>query len=161
MADVVFVAPYFLPTTARFIDAVARTPGVRLGLISHDPAEKLGPEVKNRLTSHLKVDNALDTAHLVAAVAAIGREMGGVDRLMGPLEELQVPLAVVREQLGIPGIDVETARNFRDKDRMKSVMARNGLPCAQHRLVGSADDARRFISEIGLPVVAKPPAGSG
>lgn len=161
MLDVVFVAPYFLPTTARFIDAVARTPGVRLGLISHDPREKLGAEVSNRLTSHLRVDNALDTAHLVGAVAAIGREMGGVDRLMGPLEELQVPLAVVREQLGIPGIGVETARNFRDKDRMKSVMARNGLPCARHRLVGSADEARRFISEIGLPVVAKPPAGSG
>ncbi|HKZ19553.1 MAG TPA: ATP-grasp domain-containing protein [Acidimicrobiia bacterium] len=161
MPDVVFVAPYFLPTTARFIDAVARTPGVRLGLISHDPREKLGAEVSNRLTSHLRVDNALDTAHLVGAVAAIGREMGGVDRLMGPLEELQVPLAVVREQLGIPGIGVETARNFRDKDRMKSVMARNGLPCARHRLVGSAEEARRFISAIGLPVVAKPPAGSG
>jgi hypothetical protein len=159
--EVVFVAPYFLPTTARFIDAVARTPGVRLGLISHDPREKLGSEVSNRLTSHLKVDNALDTAHLVGAVGAIGREMGGVDRLMGPLEELQVPLAVVREQLGIPGIGVETARNFRDKDRMKSVMARNGLPCARHRLVGSADEALGFISEIGLPVVAKPPAGSG
>ena len=161
MPEVVFVAPYFLPTTARFIDAVARTPGVRLGLISHDPREKLPSDVNNRLTSHLRVDNALHTAHLVAAVAAIGREMGGVDRLMGPLEELQVPLAVVREQLGIPGIDVETARNFRDKDRMKTVMARNGLPCARHRLVGSADEALGFISEIGLPVVAKPPAGSG
>lgn len=161
MPDVVFVAPYFLPTTARFIDAVGRTPGVRLGLISHDPREKLGPDVSNRLTSHLRVDNTLDTAHLVGAVAAIGRQMGGIDRLMGPLEELQVPLAVVREQLGIAGIDVETARNFRDKDRMKSVMARNGLPCARHRLVGTADEVRRFISEVGLPVVAKPPAGSG
>ena len=161
MPDVVFVAPYFLPTTARFIDAVARTPGVRLGLISHDPQEKLGSEVSNRLTSHLRVDNALDTAHLVGAVAAIGRELGGVDRLMGPLEELQVPLAVVREQLGIPGIDVETARNFRDKDRMKNVMARHGIPCARHRLVGSSDEVLRFISDIGLPVVAKPPAGSG
>ena len=142
--DVVFVAPYFLPTTARFIDAVARTPGVRLGLIGHDPRDKLGSELNNRLTSHLRVDNALDTAHLVAAVAAIGRELGGVDRLLGPLEELQVPLAVVREQLGIPGIDVETARNFRDKDRMKNVMAQNGLPCARHRLVGTAEGARRF-----------------
>lgn len=159
--DVVFVAPYFLPTTARFIDAVARTPGVRLGLISHDPREKLGSELNNRLTCHLRVDNALDTAHLVAAVAAIGRELGGVDRLLGPLEELQVPLAVVREQLGIPGIDVATARNFRDKDRMKNVMAEKGLPCARHRLVETADEARRFVADIGLPVVAKPPAGSG
>ena len=60
---------------------------------------------------------------------------------MGPLEELQVPMAVAREQLGIPGIDVETARNFRDKDRMKRVMAQNGLPCARHLLVGSGEEA--------------------
>jgi hypothetical protein len=158
--NVVFVAPYFLPTTTRFIDAVARTPGVRLGLISHDSREKLG-EVQNRLTAHLRIDNALDTAHLVGAVSALGRELGGVDRLLGPLEELQVPMAVVREQLGIPGIDVETARNFRDKDRMKRVMAENGLPCARHRLVGNPEEARRFIAENGYPVVAKPPAGSG
>lgn len=161
MSAVVFVAPYFLPTTARFIEAVATTPGVRLGLISHDSREKLGPEISDRLAAHLQMENALDPVQLVGAVASIGRELGGVDRLLGPLEELQVPMAVAREQLGISGVNVETARNFRDKDRMKSVMSAHGLPCAHHRLVGSAEEARRFINDNGLPVVAKPPSGSG
>jgi hypothetical protein len=38
------------------------------------------------------------------------------------LEQLQVLLAQVRERLGITGMDVRTARNFRDKAQMKSVL---------------------------------------
>ena len=70
-------------------------------------------------------------------------------------------MAEVREALGIPGIDVETARNFRDKDRMKRILNEAGLPCAQHRLVGGPEEAMSFIEKVGFPVVAKPPAGSG
>ncbi|MGQ0849243.1 MAG: ATP-grasp domain-containing protein [Actinomycetota bacterium] len=161
MPAVVFVAPYFLPTTTRFIAGAANTAGVRLGLVSSDPLEKLPGEVAGRLAAHFRVEDALDPAQLLRAVESLGGRLGSVERLMGPLEELQVPMAAVRSQLGIPGLDVNTARNFRDKDRMKSMLAEAGLPCARHRLVSGADEARRFITEIGLPVVAKPPAGSG
>ena len=41
MPNVVFVAPFFLETTLRFVDAVASLPGVRTGVISQDPADKL------------------------------------------------------------------------------------------------------------------------
>ena len=34
MPSVVFVAPFFLDTTLRFVDAVAELPGVRAGLVS-------------------------------------------------------------------------------------------------------------------------------
>jgi phosphoribosylaminoimidazole carboxylase (NCAIR synthetase) len=158
---VVFVAPYFLPTTSRFIAAAASQPGVKLGLISVDPQEKLPPEVAGRLAAHFQVEDALDPAQLAAAATAIRHQLGSIDRLMGPLEELQVPLAQVREAMSIPGANVQTALNFRDKDRMKQILNKEGLPCARHRLVGTPEEAQRFIAEIGLPVVAKPPAGSG
>lgn len=161
MLGVVFVAPYFLPTTSRFIAAAASQPGVNLGLISADSQEKLPREVAARLAAHFQVDDALDPAQLAAAVTAIRRQLGSIDRLMGPLEELQVPMAQVREAMSVPGIDVQTALNFRDKDRMKQILNKAGLPCARHRLVGSPQEATSFIDEIGLPVVAKPPSGSG
>lgn len=161
MPAVVFVAPYFLPTTSRFIAAAANVPGVRLGLVSTDPAEKIPPEVSPLLAAHYQVEDALDSSHLLGAVRSVGAQLGGVDRILGPLEELQVPMAQVRAELGVDGVDVETARNFRDKDRMKKVMSAHGLPCARHRLVGSAEEAWDFINSTGLPVVAKPPSGSG
>jgi hypothetical protein len=33
MPNVVFVAPYFLETTLRFVQGAAQLPGVRLGLV--------------------------------------------------------------------------------------------------------------------------------
>ena len=161
VAGVVFVAPYFLPATNRFMAAVAELPGVGVGLVSHDPEEKLPPEIRSRLAAHYQVGNALETRQLLAAVQALGSQLGGVRTILGPLEELQVPLAEVRERLGLEGVDVSTAANFRDKNRMKRVLREHGIPCARHRLVGDADTARQFVSESGLPVVAKPPAGSG
>ena len=80
---------------------------------------------------------------------------------MGVLEELQVPLAQVREHLGIAGMDAATARNFRDKAQMKSVLRAAGVPCARHRLADSAAAAAGFAEEVGYPLVVKPPAGSG
>ena len=102
--------------------AALSLPGVSLGLVSHEPAERLPAEIRDRLAAHYRVADALDPVQLVTAVQAISAQIGPIDCLMGPLEELQVPMAEVREALGIPGIDVETARNFRDKDRMKRIL---------------------------------------
>lgn len=161
VAGVVFVAPYFLPTTSRFMAAVADLPGVAVGLISHDPVEKLPSEIRSRLAAHQQVRDALETDQLLQAVQALAPRLGGVSRILGPLEELQVPLAEVRGRLGIEGVDASTAANFRDKNRMKGVLREHGIPCARHLLVGDAQSAREFVSASGLPVVAKPPAGSG
>jgi biotin carboxylase len=80
---------------------------------------------------------------------------------VGILEQLQVPLAQVRDALGIPGMDEESARNVREKARMKTVLGRAGVPCARHRLVTRTEDALDFLRLVGLPVVAKPPDGAG
>ena len=95
------------------------------------------------------------------AVEALGEHIGPVQRLLAVLEQLQVPLAQVREQLGIAGMDAATARNFRDKAQMKSVLRAAGVPCARHRLADSAAAAAGFAEEVGFPLVVKPPAGAG
>ena len=94
-------------------------------------------------------------------VRGLAARMGGVDRLLGTLEQAQVPLAAVRERLGLPGLRVEGAENFRDKARMKSALRAAGLPCARHRLVEDAASAREFAAASGFPLVVKPPAGAG
>ena len=88
--------------------------------------------------------------------------MGGrVDRLIGILEQLQEPLGEVRERLSIPGMDQETAKNFRDKARMKDALRAGGVPCARHALAGSARQAIAFGEQSGYPIVVKPPDGAG
>lgn len=161
MTVAVFVAPYLLEATTRFVDVAARLPGVRLALVTHETADRLPPVLKESLAAHWRVDDALDPAQIVAAVRGLAGQLGGVDRLFGALEQLQEPLGRAREELGLPGMDAATARNFRDKARMKEVLRAAGVPCARHRLARSPQDAGDFAAEVGYPLVVKPPAGAG
>src|ERR1700749_1470907 len=113
-----FVAPYLLDTTPRFVEAAARLPGVRTALITCEPADRLPPPLKEHLAAHWRIDDPLDPGQISAAVEGLSGWFGPVERLLAELEQLQVPLAKVREHLGVPGMGAATAANFRDKDRM-------------------------------------------
>lgn len=161
MAVVAFVAPYLLETTVRFAGAAARLPGVQLGLVTSEPVERVPAQLRDHLAGHWRIDDPLDPGQIAGAVRGLSGQIGPVRRLIGVLEQLQVQLARVREHLGIEGMTVDTAVNFRDKARMKSVWRAAGSPCARHRLAESAAAAQEFAAEVGFPVVVKPPAGAG
>jgi phosphoribosylaminoimidazole carboxylase (NCAIR synthetase) len=161
MVVAAFVAPFLAEATTRFVAAAAQLPEVRLAVITAEPADRLPPSLREHLAGHWRVDDALDPRQIAEATAALGRQLGTVERIVAALEQLQVPLAHVREALGIPGMDVETALNVRDKARMKSVLRAAGVPCARHQLVHGAAEAISFAEDVGFPLVAKPPAGAG
>jgi biotin carboxylase len=161
MTHVVFIAPRFLENTLRYVEAFASLTDAEVSLISEDPLERLHMALRERVAGHYRVGNVLDGDQLTVATRAIGRGIGRVDRLAGVLEQLQLPMAVARERLGIEGAWIETARRFRDKDRMKEVLREAGVPVAKSALVHSNEELREFVRAVGLPVVVKPPAGLG
>ena len=155
-----FAAPILSENAARMVAAIVGLPGVRVGVISQAPLEDLPEPVRSQV-SHWRIPDVLDTAQLHDAVGQLEQRLGRVDRLFGAYEQLQVPLAEVREQRGIAGMRAEAARNFRDKARMKSLLREAGLPCARHRLVTEPAGAVAFARETGFPLIVKPPAGAG
>lgn len=161
MVVAAFVAPYLLDATTRFVLAAARLPDVRLAVITTEPLDRVPPSLQEALAGHWQVGDALDPQQLVDAVRGLTGQVGEVERLVGVLEQLQVPLAQARGALGIPGMDEETAQNVREKSRMKEVLRHAGVPCARHQLVARTEEATTFLAEVGLPLVAKPPAGAG
>ena len=161
MPNVLFAAPILSENASRMIEAAASLPDVRLGVITQDPAEKMSRQMARAVTAHWRVDDILDAGQLAWAAGELGKRLGGIDRLFGAYEQLQGPLAEVREKLGIPGMRPEVAARFRDKNLMKDVFHANGVPCARHSLAESADDAVAFANTVGYPVVVKPPAGAG
>src|SRR5512133_3536370 len=161
MVVAAFVAPFLLPATARFVLTAAKLPDVSLAVITTEPADRLSQELKEHLAGHWRVDDALDPQQLIAAVRGLSQQVGPVERLVGALEQLQVPMAYAREVLGLDGMDVQTALNVRDKSRMKTVLRAAGVPCARHQLVTDPAEAWAFAEAVGFPLVAKPPAGAG
>ncbi len=161
MPHVVLIAPRFLENTMNYVRAFAALDAVTLSLVSEDPQESIPGDLRPRIAGHYRVGNSLDAEHLTVAVRAISRGVGPVDRLTGALEQLQLPLAQVRDALGIEGMGVQVARNFRDKDRMKEVLRAAGVPVARSTLATSPQELYAFIERVGFPVIAKPQAGLG
>lgn len=157
MPTAIFAAPILSENAARVIAAAAKLEGVRLGVITQDGSEKL----RTAVAQHWRVDDVLDVEQLASAVKSISDRIGPIDCLFAAYEQLQVPLALVRERFGIAGMGSEAARNFRDKVRMKELFDAAGIPCARHARIASADEAWRFVEANGYPVVVKPVEGAG
>jgi biotin carboxylase len=158
MRNVVFVAPFLLPTTMKFARAAARLGDARLlGIVQQPP----GGEDAKVFADVVRVGDGLDTGQLIEAARVLQRRHGEIQRVLGVLEPLQVQLAEVRRALGVPGTPPETADLFRNKARMKDELRRHGLPCARHRVIGALSDFESFAAEVGYPIVLKPQAGLG
>jgi len=158
---VVFVAPYFMDTTLRFVRAVAELPDVALGLISQESRDRLPPDLRARVAGYAQLDDAMNAGQIAHGVGMLGQRLGKPWRLLGTLEHIQVQLAEVRDHLGIPGMTAETAHLFRDKGRMKDRLRAAGLPCARHRVLQREQDAWEFARHVGYPIVIKPKEGVG
>ena len=158
---VIFVAPFFSPAASQMIEAALALSHIRVAVIAQQRIEELAPSLAARLVAHWRVDDITNAVQLEWAVQSIATRHGAVSRCFAAYEQAQLPLAIVRERLGIPGLPSQAAYNFRDKARMKDVLRDAGVPVARHMLVRSAADARRFVSEVGFPIVVKPPAGAG
>jgi len=161
MSLVVFAAPMFSPAASQMLEAAVSLSGVRVAVVSQEPLERLAPEIAKRLVGHWRVDDVTDEGQLEWAVRSLVDRHGPAARCFGAYEQLQVPIAKVRERLGIPGLSSAAANNFRDKVRMKDVLRAAGVPVARHRLLTSIADAAAAMREVGFPLVVKPPAGAG
>src|SRR5512135_1766076 len=123
MSFVIFVAPSFTEFNIRAIDFAAHMPDVRVAVISHEVPDRLPEYLRARLTGHWRVEDAQNTAQLVHAAEELARSAGApIHRLFGGDEQIQVPLAEARAQLGVAGMRADTVRNFRDKSQMKEAL---------------------------------------
>ena len=158
MRNVVFVAPYPLTTTLRFCEALQGLQDVRLlGLFQQAPQGHHAAMFADVVC----VESALHAGSIAGGLATLQQRHGPTHRLLGVLEDLQEPLAELRAHMGIDGPTPAIAHRFRDKGHMKDALRAAGLPCARHARLQNADDAWRFIQQVGFPVVLKPPAGAG
>ena len=161
MVHVVFAIPFAMENTLQFARAAATLPDVELSVVSQDPSAKLPAELREQLVAFEQIADGMSAEHIAAGVVKLQQKVGKVDRLLGILEQLQEPLAEVRERLNIRGMDATTSSKFRDKALMKEVFGKAGIPCAGHRLCASVAQAVQFANQVGYPLVGKPPAGAG
>lgn len=154
--NVVFVSLHPIGEALRGAQAAKALADVRLlGVCETPPA---AADVFDDLET---VADAHDAAELLAAVRRLADANGPLDRIVGVRETLLEPIAAVSEQLGLPGPSVDDVRRVLDKSLMTETLRAVGIPTGRSRFVVSLADALDFVADVGLPIVLKPPSGSG
>jgi predicted ATP-grasp superfamily ATP-dependent carboligase len=156
--NVVFVAPFPTDTTMRFVRAVANLPDVKLLGVCHASPRGRGARAFDDV---VRVSDAMSGRDMIEAIDLLQRRHGKIERIVGILEVIMVQLAQARVHFGVRGTRPDVAELFREKALMKAKLTEAGLPVARCRLVRSVGEADAFASEVGFPVVLKPPAGMG
>lgn len=156
---VIFVEPSFPRNQREFVRALKGV-GASVTAIGESPASALDGELKGWLDGYEQVPSVTNGEALLDAVKRI-QSRGWVDRLEAVVEAHIMPCAWVREQASIPGTSTRTAWLCRDKPAMKDALREAGIATAQSLGTSDVDEARRFVEEIGYPVILKPRDGAG
>ena len=159
MPNVLFLSPGYpaeMPLFTRGLAAV----GARVLGVGDTPAGALPSEARGALSDYMQVRNLWDEEAVVRDVRGWlrGRTIDRVECLWEPGVVLAARL---REALGAPGMKVETAIHFRDKESMKAALDKAGVRTPRHARARNAAEARTAAERIGYPLIIKPIAGAG
>ena len=156
---VVFLAPLYPPEMIQYTRGLAEV-GAEVYGVADTPREHLPDAVKPYLHDYLQVPRIMDEEDVIARVSAWLRGKT-IDRVAANWEPLVVLAARLRERWGMPGMSVDTARGFRDKQLMKERVAKAGLRVPRSRRVRTETEVRAAAEEIGYPLILKPIDGAG
>ena len=157
--DVLFLSPGYPSEMPEFVRGLAEV-GARVWGVGDQPAGALPALARRCLSGYVRVSSLGDEEDVIRRVHAAlrGRNLDRVETL----GEFWVVLAArLREAFGIPGMGVNQAITFRDKERMKQVLDAAGIRTPRHVRASTAAACREAAERIGFPVILKPIAGAG
>jgi hypothetical protein len=157
--NVVFLSPGFPAEMPHFARGLRQVGASVLG-VGDQPLAALDATARESIDAYLQVADLWDEEATTRAV--VDRVRGQrIDRVECLWEPGMVLAARIREALGTPGLSVEATIPFRDKVRMKEVLAAAGVRVPHFARARTPQEVRDAASRIGYPLIVKPVAGAG
>jgi formate-dependent phosphoribosylglycinamide formyltransferase (GAR transformylase) len=159
MMNVIMIAPGYPDEMPLFVRGFANEGANVIG-VGDQPGHDVPPLAAKHMAAYVRVPSLQDEDECVRVVTqwAQGKQ---IDKVICLWEPGVLLAARIREQLGVPGMSVEDANAFRDKDIMKEKVAKAGIRTPKHKAAKTAQGVRAAIKKIGYPVIIKPIAGAG
>jgi len=157
--NVLFISPGFPVDMPQFVRGLVSA-GARVFGIGEQPAALLPDVAREALAGYQQVRSLWDEDQLIADVRELERKER-LDRVECLWEPGVLLAARVREALSIPGMGVEQATAFRDKERMKQILDAAGILTPRHAEAETDDQAKAAAEQIGFPLIVKPVSGAG
>ena len=160
--NVVLISPSFPADNGHFTRALNALPGVRVLGVGDQSAAAMEPEVRAALDDHLVVHDLWNEEATVQQTMEWLKKKGLRAHRVECLWEPGVVLAArMREALDAPGLRVDQARAFRDKETMKSVLDAHGVRTPHHYRASRTEEVQEAASKVGYPLIVKPIDGAG
>ena len=156
--NIVMVSPGLPLEQAYFTRALAQTGATVIG-VGDQPFHALPMEAQQHL-AHYEHVSLSDEAAVLSALQGLSRH-ARIDQVECLWEPYVVLAARIREHLGLPGMQVEQAVPFRDKERMKQVLDAAGIRTPRHASASTVQEVWEAADRIGYPLIVKPIAGAG
>ena len=158
---VLMISPGFPADMPHFTRGLVQMGATVVG-VGDQPKAALEEPVKEALSAYLQVAELWNEERTVNDVAHwLGEHDVQVDRVECMWEPGVVLAAKLRERLHCPGLNVEQAAWFRDKETMKQVLDGAGIRTPHHYRASSGEEVREAAARIGFPVIVKPIDGAG
>ena len=161
MKNFIFISPNF-PTNYWQFCRELKNNGMNVLGIGDQSYDELTQELKDSLNEYYKVSSLENEDEVYRAVAFLTFKHGRIDWLESNNEYWLERDAKLRTDFNIcSGFQVEDMPRVKYKSQMKEYYMKAGIPVARYHMVENLEGCKKFIDEVGYPVVAKPDNGVG
>lgn len=155
-----FISPNFPTIYSHFIKEL-REVGFNVLGIGDEPFDQLNDELKNNLTEYCFVSDISRLDWMKDTINYLQWKYGHIDYLESNNEFWLENDAILREYAGIAGLLPQDMQKIKYKSEMKKYFQLAGCKTARYILVSDLETSKKFVSEVGYPVFAKPNNGVG
>ena len=161
MSNFIFISPNF-PTNYWQFCRELKNDGMNVLGIGDQPYDELKPELKDSLNEYYKVGSLENYDEVYRAVAFFTFKYGRIDWLESNNEYWLERDAALRTDFHITsGFQTEDMPRIKYKSKMKEYYQKAGIATARYHMVDDFEGCKKFIDEVGYPVVVKPDNGVG
>lgn len=157
--NVLIISPGYPADMPEFTRGLAES-GARVVGVGDQGTGALPDLVRQCLSEYIQVPSLWNSA---AVIAELHRQLKG--RSLDKIECLWEPgimlAAELRAHFGVPGLGIEQAHRFRDKEAMKVALDAAGIRTPRHIAAQTIAECWDAADTIGFPLILKPIAGAG
>lgn len=156
----IFISPNFPDNYWKFCRELKNN-GVNVLGIGDCPYDSLTNELKGSLNEYYKVSDLENYDEVFRAVAFFTFKYGKIDFIESNNEYWLEQDARLRTEFNVQGLKSRDMSGIKFKSKMKRYYKKAGIKTARYCLVRSLAGCKKFIEEVGYPVIVKPDNGVG
>jgi hypothetical protein len=157
--NVLLLSPGYPADMPEFTRGLAET-GANVFGVGDSPVDGLPGLVRKCLDEYIPVRSLWDEDAVIQVLRdrMRGRRLDRIECLWEPAIMLAARL---REEFGVPGLNIHQAQRFRDKELMKQALDSAGIRTPRHVAAKSVSEVWDAAEKIGFPIILKPIDGAG